>query len=97
MRNRIAIFAPLFLLASFFVAGIALAAKPSGAKSRTWAFDFAEQVDLQVGQPEYDPFGRRSVFDANGNLLSVTAVQNLRGYTSHLHDFETGFIYMRNR
>ena len=51
MRNRIAIFVPLFLLASLFVLGIALAAKPSGAKNRIWAFEVAEQVGTQeVGE-----------------------------------------------
>ena len=46
---------------------------------------------------EYDPFGRRDVFDASGQKLTDTAIGNPFGFTGRYHDRDTSLVYYRNR
>ena len=50
-----------------------------------------------VERYEYDPYGRRYIYDAGGTSRSQTAVGNPYGFTGRRHDPETGLLYYRNR
>ena len=80
--------------------------KHSGATSSAYSViqghqrNVAKVVDhsgVVVEQYEYDPFGKRTIFDGAGNKLTKSAVGNPYGFTGRFHDEETGLIYYRNR
>lgn len=50
-----------------------------------------------VERYEYDPYGARSIYDAEGSPRSSSAIGNELGFTGHRHCPHTGLIDMRSR